>query len=347
MGKAAQKGILVREAETLEKLSRIKTWVFDKTGTLTQGKPKVSEVWIDHEKDASEIVKWVASAEAASEHSLAQAFKLAASDRKIELSRVDFFRAHPGLGVEAKMENHQILAGSLIFLESNHVDCARLAAIGTSYNDQGKTAVYAAVDGSACAVFGLSDSLRVEAKNVIAQLKASGNRVYLLSGDHKRTVEAVAQELGIRDYQAGLLPHQKEEAVRQLREARDEQNSFVAMVGDGINDAPALAAADVGIALGGGSDIALESAQVILLRQDLTSILDVVHLAERTLKTVKQNLFASFVYNLIGIPVAAGVFYAWTGWRLSPLLAGGAMALSSVSVLMNSLRLRSWDWKVS
>lgn len=346
MGKAAERGILIREAETLEKLEKVQSWIFDKTGTLTQGKPKLSEIAVDHEWDATQVLKWVASTESASEHLLAQAFRDAARERKIELVRVDSFKAHTGYGVEARIEGRRILVGSQAFLESKGLACTHLTSTAAQYHASGKIAVLAAIDQKACAVFGLSDSLRAEAKEVISAIKAAGGRVFLLSGDHPRAVAAIANEVGISNYFSSLLPQQKEEWVRKLRAAQTNPNSLIAMVGDGINDAPALATADVGIALGSGSDIALESAQVVLLRRELRGVSDAVRLSKQTMKTVRQNLFASFIYNLIGIPVAAGVFYYWTGWKLSPLLAGSAMALSSVSVLGNSLRLKKWNWKV-
>lgn len=333
MGKAAERGILIRDAEALETLGRCRTIVFDKTGTLTEGKPLLHRIHVFN-GDENSALQWAASAEHASEHLLAKALLDAAQARKLTLLKVDRFKAYPGGGVEATIQGKRVTVGSETFLKAQ----------GKCELTSGSTAIYLAIDSAIEACFELLDEPRPESRQVISRLHDLGLKTVMISGDRPSVVQSIGSRLGMAasDSLGGISPAEK---AAQIRSLKRESGQVVAMVGDGVNDAPALSSADVGIAMGGGTDVALESASVTLLRNSVAAVPDAYELSKQTMRTIRQNLFASFFYNSLGIPVAAGILYPWTGWKLSPLLAGAAMALSSVSVVLNSLRLKNWNWK--
>jgi len=330
MGRGASHGVLFRNAEAVEKLREVDTVVVDKTGTLTLGKPKLTDVFSADEKTA---LRLIASVERASEHPLAQAIVQGALERGLELAPVDDFFSMTGQGVVGTVEGRQVAVGSARFMQSVERDFAEKAE---ALRAQGKTALFAAIDGKVAAVIAVADPIKDTSEEAVRALRAEGVQIVMLSGDSRRTAEAVARQLGIGEVVGEVLPEQKLEKVKALQGAR----RVVAMAGDGINDAPALAQADVGIAMGTGTDVAIESAGVTLVKGDLRAIARAIRLSRATMRNVKQNLFFAFVYNALGVPLAAGVLYPFTGLLLSPVFAGAAMAMSSVSVVSNALRLR-------
>jgi len=340
-GKGAELGILIRNAEALEKAYRVDTVVLDKTGTLTLGQPTLTELLPLPGHSATEVLPLLAALERRSEHSLAAAivrYADAQPGAAAPLPVVDF-EALGGLGARATVAGQSVLLGNERLLrEAGIVLTPDAQAAAAGLLTQARTVLYAAVAGQPVAVLGLADTLRPTSAQAVRELQAAGLEVVMLTGDNTQTAAAVAQQLGIGRYVAEVLPADKAAAVQQLQ----AEGRVVAMVGDGINDAPALARADVGLALGTGTDVALEAAPITLMRPDLRSVADAIALSRQTMRTIKQNLFFAFIYNVIGIPIAAGLLYPFTGWQLSPMLAAGAMALSSVSVLTNSLRLRGF-----
>ncbi|MDA1313582.1 MAG: heavy metal translocating P-type ATPase [Acidobacteria bacterium] len=339
MGRGAENGILIKNAEVLETLQKVRTVVFDKTGTLTTGRPRVTDVIPTGTLTEDELLTAVASVESRSEHPLAEAIVAEAEDRGLETRAPESFKASAGVGVEANVGRRNWLVGKRSLLEEHGVETAAASETRGRLEREGKTVVLAAVDGELAGLIALADSLKPEAAEVVRNLRASGLRVALITGDNRRTAEAVARELGVDEVLAEVLPDRKAEEVKRL------QSKFgaVAMVGDGINDAPALAQADVGIAMGAGTDVAIESADAVLVRDDLRAVVGAIELSRKTMQTIRQNLFWAFAYNAVGIPVAAGLLYPWTGWLLSPIIASAAMAFSSVSVVTNSLRLRRFQ----
>ena len=339
VGQGAHMGVLVRNAEAFETLAKVDTLVVDKTGTLTEGKPRVATVKVfdgASEKDDS-LLAWVASLERSSEHPLARAIVAASEEKHLALSEVSEFHARPGGGVQGRVAGKTVAAGTAIFLRELGVDMR--AADGTGAQGSGSSAVtpvYAAVDGRVAGAILLADSIKPSTPEAIRALRAEGLRIVMLTGDRRETAVNVARELGIEQVEAEIQPAQKEEVVRRLR----EQGRIVAMAGDGINDAPALAAADVGIAMGTGTDVAMESAGITLVKGDLRGIVRARRMSQATITNIKQNLAFAFVYNILGIPIAAGVFYPVFHWLLSPMIASAAMSFSSVSVIGNALRLR-------
>jgi len=334
MGQGAINGILFRNAEAVEKLRDVDTLVLDKTGTLTLGRPSVTDVVVDAVEE-QELLRLVASLERASEHPLAQAVVGAAEARGIRLSPVaDFFTA-TGQGAVGNVDGRQVAAGSTAFMQAAGIPPA-LRSRADALRAQGKTVIYAALDGRVAAVIAVADPIKDTTPEAVAALKALGVRLVMLSGDAQETAAAVAARLGIDEVKGGVLPEHKAEHVRALQ----AKGHAVAMAGDGINDAPALAQANVGVAMGTGTDIAMESAAVTLVKGDLRGIAKAMRLSRATMRNVKQNLFFAFLYNALGVPVAAGVLYPFFGILLSPIFAGAAMAMSSVSVVTNALRLR-------
>jgi Cu+-exporting ATPase len=334
MGRGATNGILFRNAEAIEKLKDVDTLVLDKTGTLTLGKPRLTDLVIgDPSLDERAALRLVASLERASEHPLAQAIVDAAAERGLALAPVQDFASMTGQGVVGTVEGRQVAVGSRRFFEKMQ---SSLFEKADELRAQGKTALFAAVDGKVVAVIAMADPIKETSAEAVNALKAQGLRLVMLSGDSRKTAEAVGRQLGIDEVFAELLPEQKVERVRALQ----AQGRVVAMAGDGINDAPALAQADVGIAMGTGTDIAMESAAVTLVKGDLRGIVKAIRLSRATMRNVKQNLLFAFLYNALGVPVAAGVLYPFFGVLLSPIFAGAAMAMSSVSVVTNALRLR-------
>ncbi len=335
-GRGAEMGILMRGGEPLERAYRLTTVVFDKTGTLTRGTPQVTDVHAWEHWNAEAVLAHAAALEEKSEHPLAEAISHAAAVQNLELPRVDDFQAVPGMGVEAVIEGQDVLIGNLAFLRQKGVASAELAVHQNRLSREGKTAVFLAVAGKPVGVIAAADTLKPRAAQTVAALKQMGLKILLLSGDNQETAAAVAESVGIAEVLAEVLPGDKAQKVAELQAAGE----VVAMVGDGINDAPALAQADVGIALGTGADVALEAADLTLIRDDLDLIPQAIKLSRRMMRIIRQNLFWAFCYNIVALPVAAGVFYPIWGWTLNPALAAAAMAMSSVSVVTNSLRLR-------
>jgi len=335
-GRGAELGILLRGGEALERAYRLTTVVFDKTGTLTRGAPQVTDVHTWEHWSAEAVLAHAAALEEKSEHPLAEAVTHAAKTQNLPLPRVDDFQAVPGLGVEARIDGQEVLLGNLAFLARQGVASENLTHHQDQLSREGKTAIFLAVGRKPVGVIAAADTLKPKAAQTVAALKAMGLKILLLSGDNKMTAAAVAKSIGIEDVLAEVLPGDKAKKVAELQAAGE----VVAMVGDGINDAPALAQADVGIALGTGADVALEAADLTLIRDDLDLIPQAIKLSRQMMRIIRQNLFWAFCYNIVAIPVAAGAFYPLWGWTLNPALAAGAMAMSSVSVVTNSLRLR-------
>ncbi len=340
VGRGAQAGVLVKNAEALERLERVDTIVVDKTGTLTEGKPRLQAVEpAGSVVSADELLRLGASLERASEHPLAAAIIAGAADRKIALAPVEGFRSLTGRGVAGTVGGREVALGNRRLLDEAKIDSDALAARADALRAEGQTVVFVAVDGRAAGLIGVADAIKASTPEAIALLHAEGLRIVMLTGDNRATADAVAKKLGIDEVEADVLPERKSEAVKRLQAG----GRVVAMAGDGVNDAPALAQADVGIAMGTGTDVAMESAGVTLVKGDLRGIARARLLSRATMRNIRQNLFFAFVYNALGVPVAAGVLYPAFGLLLSPMIASAAMSLSSVSVIANALRLRRVD----
>jgi Cu+-exporting ATPase len=337
-GKGAEYGILIKGGEALQRAGRITTVVLDKTGTITEGRPAVTDVLMGAGVPWSEdeLLRLAASLESLSEHPVADAIVRMAKERSIELMEAEQFRSIPGRGTAGMVRGGTIAVGNEALMVEHGVTPTALSLHANRLAEQGKTAVYVAINGELAGLIAVADLIKPSSADAIRDLKAMGLRVIMLTGDQERTAWAVAHEVGVERVAASLLPEGKVAEVERLR--RDGE--IVAMVGDGINDAPALAHADVGMAIGTGTDIAIEASDVALMRGDLRSVVSAIRLSRATMRTTKQNLFWAFIYNVVGIPVAAGALYPVAGLMLSPVLASAAMAFSSVSVVMNSLRLR-------
>ncbi len=335
-GKGAEMGILIKNGESLETAHKITTVVFDKTGTLTKGAPEVTDVLAAEGWDEMRLLALAASAERLSEHPLAEAVAAAARVRGLEIVPASDFAALEGRGVEASVSGRTVLIGNRALLEERGVDPSALAARAEILAGEGKTPVFAAVDGRAAGLLAIADPLKDGAAAAVSRLRELGLETVMLTGDHRRTAEAAARAAGVDRVLAELQPEAKTAEIRRLQ----AEGKRVAMVGDGINDAPALALADIGIAIGTGTDVAMEAADITLIRGDLAGVARAVALSRRTIRTIRQNLFWAFFYNVIGIPIAAGILYPFFGLLLNPMLASAAMAFSSVTVVSNSLRLR-------
>jgi Cu+-exporting ATPase len=336
VGRGAQAGVLIKNAEALERMEKVDTLVVDKTGTLTEGKPAVTAITPAQGFVESEILRLAASVERASEHPLALAIVRAAEERGVATAAVADFDAPTGKGALGTVAGRSVVLGNAAFLRGEGVDVAALAGEADRLREDGATAIFIGVDGRAAGIFAIADPVKASTPEALAALNAEGIRVVMLTGDNRTTANAVARKLGIDDVEAEVLPDRKSAVVERLKAA----GRVVAMAGDGVNDAPALAAADVGIAMATGTDVAMESAGVTLLRGDLTGILRARRLSQAVMGNIRQNLFFAFVYNALGVPVAAGVLYPFLGILLSPIVAAAAMALSSVSVIANAARLR-------
>jgi Cu+-exporting ATPase len=328
--------VLIKNAEALERFEHIDTLVVDKTGTLTEGRPAVTAIRPAGGLDEAEALRLAASLERGSEHPLADAIVRAARARNLSLSEPAAFDSPVGKGVLGAVDGRRLVLGSGKFLAEQGVDTAGLAAEADRLRADGATAIYMAVDGQAAAVFAIADPIKETTPDAIRALKAEGVRLVMMTGDNRTTALAVARQLGIDEVEADVLPQDKAAVVERFR----AEGRKVAMAGDGVNDAPALAAAEVGVAMGAGADVAIESAGVTLLKGDLQGIVKARRLSRAVMRNIRQNLFFAFVYNAAGVPVAAGVLYPVFGWLLSPAIAAAAMALSSVSVVGNALRLR-------
>ena len=338
IGRGAQMGVLIRNAEAIENLAKLDALAVDKTGTLTEGKPKLAQVLPVGGVDETELLRLTASLEQGSEHPLAHAVVVAARERQLQLEAAKDFQSTTAGGVAGTVAGRPVLVGKPAFLRENGVaDLAALETLAAPLQAEGATAIFVAIDGRAAGVLTVADPVKSTTAQALAELRELGVNVLMLTGDNPGTAEAVARKLGITDFQAGVTPHDKHEKVKSLKAA----GRIVGMAGDGINDAPALAAADVGIAMGTGTDIAMESAGVTLVKGDLRGIVRAIRLGRAMMRNIRQNLFFAFIYNALGVPVAAGVLYPFFGVLLSPIIAGAAMSLSSVSVIGNALRLRS------
>jgi Cu+-exporting ATPase len=336
VGRGARAGVLIKNAEALERFEKIDTLVIDKTGTLTEGKPAVTEI-VSRDLPQDELLRLAASLERGSEHPLADAIVRAAQERGLTLSDAREFDSPVGKGVVGVIENKRIVAGRKSFLGEHGVDTHALDSEAERLRGQGATAIYVAVDGAVRGVIAIADPIKPTSAEAVRALKADGVKLVMMTGDNRTTALAVARELGIDDVEADVLPQDKAAVVERLR----VEGRAVAMAGDGVNDAPALAAADVGVAMGAGADVAIESAGVTLLKGDLMGLVRARTLSRAVMRNIRQNLFFAFIYNAAGVPIAAGVLYPAFGILLSPALAAAAMALSSVSVIANALRLRA------
>jgi Cu+-exporting ATPase len=335
-GRGAEAGVLFRNAEALELLERTTTLVVDKTGTLTEGKPRLVTVVPQPPLDEAMLLRLAASLESVSEHPLAEAIVSGARERQMSLPPVQEFASVTGKGVSGRVDGRSVAIGNARYLEGLRIDPGPLRDRAEELRLSGQTVMFVIVDGSAAGLIGVADPVKATAREAVGALRREGVKVVMLTGDNRTTAEAVAKAVGIHAIEADVLPDQKALVVKRLQ----KEGERVAMAGDGINDAPALAQADVGIAMGTGTDVAMESAAVTLVQGDLRGIVRARRLSRATMKNIRQNLFFAFVYNVLGVPVAAGVLYPVFGWLLSPMIASAAMTFSSVSVIANALRLR-------
>jgi Cu+-exporting ATPase len=338
IGRGAENGILIKSGGALEVAHKIDVVVLDKTGTITSGEPRVTDIVPAGDLTEEQLLEAVASAEQRSEHPLAEAIVERARAAGLSVSDPESFDSLPGNGVKAKVGGKQLLIGTKKLLAGQGVDVSDAEKTANRLADEGKTVVFAAIGEKLAGLIALADTPKPGAAKAIQRLRQMGLDVVMITGDNQQTAKAVAAEVGIERVLAEVLPGRKADEVRRLQ----TEGHTVAMVGDGVNDAPALAQADLGIAIGAGTDVAIETAGMILVRDELSDVAAAIELSRRTLKTIRQNLFWAFAYNVVGIPIAAGVFYPWTGWLLSPIVASAAMAFSSVSVVTNSLRLRGY-----
>jgi P-type Cu+ transporter len=335
-GKGASFGVLFKDAEAIEVMRQVDTLVVDKTGTLTEGKPKLVTVDPVLGMDENMLLLLAGSLERGSEHPLAASIVKGAEERGVKLANVESFVYSTGKGVRGEVDGHKVVLGNSRLLEEMGIATGELEAKAESLRTEGQTVMFVAMDGKAAGLLGVADPIKATTADAIRLLHGEGIRIVMLTGDNRTTAEAVARTLGIDEVVPEVLPDQKADAVRKLQ----EEGRIVAMAGDGINDAPALALAQVGIAMGTGTDIAMESAGVTLVKGDLRGIVRARRLSRATMRNIKQNLFFAFLYNILGIPVAAGLLYPWFGILLSPIIAAAAMSFSSVSVITNALRLR-------
>ena len=341
VGKAAEAGVLIRNGEALQTASKITAMILDKTGTITEGAPKVTDIVLAKATDEKDVLQLAASLESGSEHPLAQAIVESALDKDIELLKIEAFNAITGFGVEANCNNKALLFGNDKLMKLKGIDLTGFVEQAQSLAKEAKTPMYFAVDGELAAIIAVADPIKSDSISAIKRLQANGIRVIMLTGDNKETAAAVAKKAGISEFLAEVLPEDKANKVKELQEGGE----IVGMTGDGINDAPALALADVGFAIGTGTDVAIESADITLMRGSLHGLADAIAVSKATLRNIKQNLFGAFVYNVAGIPFAAGVLYPFFGILLSPVIAGAAMAFSSLTVVSNANRLRFFKAK--
>jgi Cu+-exporting ATPase len=337
-GRGAQAGVLIKDAEALERMARVDTVIVDKTGTLTEGKPRLTDV-VALKGDETQVLRLAAALERGSEHPLAEAIIAGARDRGLTPERAEDFEAVTGKGVRGTVAGQSVALGNAAMMAELGIDTDEAEAQADTLRSDGKTAMFVAMDGAIAGIVAVADPIKETTEAAIRQLHALGLTIIMATGDNRRTAEAVASKLGIDEVRAGVLPQDKQKLVEDLR----AKGASVAMAGDGVNDAPALAAADVGIAMSTGADVAVESAGITLLRGDLVGLVRARKLATATLRNIRQNLFFAFAYNAAGVPIAAGVLYPVLGILLSPMIAAAAMSLSSVSVISNALRLRRVD----
>ncbi len=338
-GKGAQNGILIRSAEALETAHKLDAIVLDKTGTITKGKPELTDIVTANGQDEKGLLRLAASVEKTSEHPLAQAIVEAAVSRELPLADAGEFQAVPGHGVSATVDGHRVLLGNQKMMLKSKIELNGLLERAQLLADEGKTPMYVALDGAAAGIVAVADTVKEDSREAIAHLKRLGLEVVMITGDNHRTANAIAREVSVDRVFAEVLPQDKARRIRLLQ----QEGKCVAMVGDGINDAPALAQADVGLAIGTGTDVAIEASDITLIKGSLTGVAVAIALSRATMRNIKQNLFGSFIYNTLGVPIAAGALYPFFGILLSPIIASAAMALSSVTVLGNALRLRGFE----
>jgi Cu+-exporting ATPase len=337
VGRGAREGVLIKDAAMLEALEGVDTVVIDKTGTLTQGRPALTRLLPIGGRSESEVLRLAASVEQPSEHPLAQSIVERAREERIELAQVDEFESVTGRGVQGRVEDAIVRVGNRAFIEPHVSKIEQLSNESEALSAAGATVVYVAVEGDLIGLIAVTDPIKPTTPDAVRALHALGLKIIMLTGDDERTAKGVAGQLGIDDFEAGLTPHEKHDRIKRLK----SEGARVAMAGDGVNDAPALAAADVGIAMGTGTDVAIEAAGITLLRGDLGGIVKAIELSRRVMRNIRQNLVFAFLYNILGVPVAAGILYPFFGILLSPMIAAAAMSFSSVSVISNSLRLRT------
>ena len=338
-GKGAENGILIKSGEALELMHKVDTIVFDKTGTITEGKPQVTDIIPSKSINEDYLLKIAASAEKNSEHPLGEAIVRFGVEKEIKFINVDKFNAIPGYGIEATIDNKKVLIGNKKLMNDKNISFKDLYKIGDELSKQGKTPMYISMEDELLGIIAVADVIKENSKKTVEKLHDMGIKVAMLTGDNKNTANAISKEVGIDLVISEVLPQDKSNEINKLK----EQGRFVAMVGDGINDAPALANSNVGIAIGNGTDIAIESADIVLMKSDLIDVLTAINLSKETIKNIKQNLFWAFAYNIVGIPIAAGVLYIFGGPLLNPMFAAMAMSLSSVSVISNALRLKRFN----
>ena len=337
-GKGAEYGVLIKSGTALETAHKIQTIVFDKTGTLTEGKPKVTDIIVTKDMDKDYLLAVAASAEKGSEHPLGEAIVKGADERKLEFKKTESFKAIPGLGIEVFIEGKKILLGNKKMMDESNISLENLEEESNKLAEEGKTPMFVAIDDSLSGIIAVADTVKENSKKAIERLHSMGIEAIMITGDNKRTAEAIARLVGIDRILAEVLPQDKANEVKKLQ----AEGKKVAMVGDGINDAPALAQADIGIAIGSGTDVAIESADIVLMKSDLMDVPTALQLSKKTITNIKQNLFWAFGYNVLGIPIAMGVLYLFGGPLLNPIIAALAMSFSSVSVLSNALRLKGF-----
>lgn len=341
-GKGAENGVLIKSGEALETAYKINTIVFDKTGTITEGKPQVTDVVTFSKFDKNKVIEVASAAENNSEHPLGEAIIRLAIENNIKIKSVDFFKAISGKGIHVKLEGNDILLGNQKLMEENNIDISMALEISDTLSKEGKTPMYIAIEGELSGIIAVADVIKATSKNAIKKLKEMGIEIAMITGDNKNTAQSIANQVGIETVLSEVLPGDKASEIKKLQ----AQNKTVAMVGDGINDAPALVQADVGIAIGTGTDVAIESADIVLMRSDLIDVIAAVQLSRSTINNIKQNLFWAFAYNLVGIPIAMGILHIFGGPLLNPMIAGAAMSLSSVSVVTNALRLKNFKVQI-
>lgn len=338
VGRGAQEGVLIKDAASLEKLEQVDTLVVDKTGTLTVGKPQLFQLLTTPEWQENRLLQLAAALEQGSEHPLGVALIAAAKERQLSIPTLGPFNSFTGFGVKGEVDGHEITIGNAAFLQKQNIqESAAFEKQAHELQLQGNTILHIAVDDRLAGIAAVSDPIKPTTRSAIETLHKQGLRIIMVTGDNERTAQAIAKRLGIDQVHAGVPPTEKHAYIQRLK----QEGHQVAMAGDGINDAPALAAADVGIAMGTGTDVAIESAGITLVKGDLEGIVRAIELSRATMKNIRQNLFFAFIYNSLGVPIAAGLLYPWTGWLLNPMIASAAMSLSSVSVVINALRLAS------
>lgn len=335
-GKGAEHGVLIKSGAALETTHKIQTIVFDKTGTITEGNPKVTDIITTNKLDKDYILQLAASAEKGSEHPLGEAIVREAAEKDVEIKKLEYFKAIPGEGIAVKIDGSDILLGNRKLMEKNNIEIKAVEENSHELAEQGKTPMYISVNGNIAGVIAVADTVKENSKKAIDKLHKMGIEVAMITGDNRRTAEAIAKQVGIDRVLAEVLPQDKANEVKKIQ----SEGKKVAMVGDGINDAPALAQSDIGIAIGSGTDVAIESADIVLMRSDLMDVPTAIQLSKKTIKNIKENLFWAFGYNTLGIPVAMGILYLFGGPLLNPMIAAAAMSFSSVSVLTNALRLK-------